>query len=90
MDSNISIITMNKIIDNFLKAGDKFMPETHLLDPKVGKYSACGPFTKTNDRINKFMSDGDIRHIYKNKLDQACFSHDLAYGSYKRFTVTYS
>ena len=67
----------------FLKTGDKFMPELHLIDPKVGKYSACGPFTKTNKRIDQFMKDGDIRHIYKNDLDLACFSHDLSYGKYR-------
>ena len=30
----------------FLLIGDKFMPEMHLWDPKVTKYSACGPFTR--------------------------------------------
>ena len=30
---------------------DKFMPEMHLWDPKVRKYSACGPFTRHQKRI---------------------------------------
>ena len=42
------------IINIFLLIRGKFMPETHLFDPKVGKYSACGPFTKYKQRINDF------------------------------------
>ena len=34
---------MNEIINNFLLAGDKFMPEMHLKQPGF-TYSACGPF----------------------------------------------
>ena len=30
------------IINKFLLIGYKFMPEMHLWDPKVKKYSACG------------------------------------------------
>ena len=47
------IINMNNIINNFLFVGDKFMPETHLRQPKF-VYSACAPFTrhkKKNKRI---------------------------------------
>ena len=37
---------MNEIVNKFLLAGDKFMPEIHL--KQLGfTYSACGPFTKT-------------------------------------------
>ena len=36
---------MNEIVNNFLLAGDKFMPEMHLRRPQF-VYSACGPFTK--------------------------------------------
>ena len=42
---------MNDIINKFLLAGDKFMPEMHLRDPIVGTYSAFGPFTKNNSKI---------------------------------------
>ena len=35
----------NDIINTFLLAGDKFMPEMHLRQPGF-IYSACGPFTK--------------------------------------------
>ena len=74
-------IKMNEIVNKFLLAGDKFMPEMHLRDPKVGTYSACGPFTKTKERVKKFKETGDVTNIYKNQLDQACFQHDLAYGN---------
>ena len=41
---------MNEIINKFLLAGDKFMPEMHLRQPGF-TYSACGPFTKNKERI---------------------------------------
>ena len=37
---------MNEIVNKFLLAGDKFMPEMHLRQTGF-TYSACGPFTKT-------------------------------------------
>ena len=36
---------MNEILNKFLLAGDKFLPEMHLKQPGF-TYSACGPFTK--------------------------------------------
>ena len=54
---------VNDIINKFLLAGDKFMPEMHLVDPIVKKYSACGPFTKHKQRTQKIMETGDIRYI---------------------------
>ena len=49
---------MNDIINKFLLAGDRFMPEMHLKNVIVGNYSACGPFTKYKQRIQKFMDTG--------------------------------
>ena len=66
----------------FLLAGDKFMPEMHLKQSGF-TYSACGPFTKTKERIEKFMQTGNTDFIYKNELDKACFQHDMAYGKSK-------
>ena len=74
---------MNEIINKFLLAGDKIMPEMHLKDPNVDTYSACGPFTKHKKRIQKFMETGDTNHIYKNKLDKTCFQHDMTLNKYK-------
>ena len=42
---------MNEIINKFLLAGDKFMPEMHLRQPGF-TYSACGPFTKNKEFKN--------------------------------------
>ena len=36
---------MNNVIYKFLLAGDKFMPEIHLRQPRF-VYSAYGPFTR--------------------------------------------
>ena len=73
---------MNEIINKFLLVGDTFMPEMHLKQPGF-TYSACGPFTKNKERIEKFMQTGNTDFIYKNELDKACFQHDMAYGKSK-------
>ena len=74
---------MNDIINKFLLAGDKFMPDMHLRDPILGTYSACGQFTKNKQRIQMFMETENHKNIFKNKLDEACFQHDMAYGDFK-------
>ena len=66
---------MNNVINKFLLAGDKFMPEMHLKQPQF-VYSAYGPFTRHKERIKKFKQTGDTRYIYRNELDKACFQHD--------------
>ena len=48
-----------------------FMPEMHLKQPGL-TYSSCGPFTRNKERIEK--------------LDKACFQHDMAYGKSKYLT----
>ena len=73
---------MNNVINKFLLAGDKFMPEMHLRQPRF-VYSACGPFTRHKERIKEFKRTGDTRYIYRNKLNKACFQHDSAYADQK-------
>ena len=73
---------MNNIITKFLLTDDKFTPEIHLKQPRF-TYSACGPFTKNKERIEKFMKTENTDFIYKNELDKACFQHDMAYGKSK-------
>ena len=43
---------MNKIINKFLLTRDKYILELHLKQPGF-TYSACGPFTKHRERIQK-------------------------------------
>ena len=69
---------MNKL----LLAGDIFMTEVHLKQPGF-TYSACGPFNKNKERIEKFMQTGNTDFIYRNELDKACFPLDMAYGKSK-------
>ena len=73
---------MNEIINKFLLVGDKFMSEMHLRQPRFN-YSACGPFTKNKERIEKFMQSGNTDFIYKNELNKACFQHGMACGKSK-------
>ena len=54
----------------------------HLKQPGF-TYSACGPFTKNKERIQKFKKTGDTNQIYKNELDKACFQHDMTYSDFK-------
>ena len=54
---------MNNTINKLLLAGDKFMPEIHLRQPQF-TYSACGPFTKHEQRIQKIKDTGDTNYIY--------------------------
>ena len=81
----ISLYKMNNIINKFLLAGDKFMPEMHLRQPQF-TYSACGPFTNHKQRIQKFKETEDANYIFKNELDKACFAHDGAYSDSKDLT----
>ena len=73
---------MNNVINKFLLAGDKFMPEMHLRQPRF-VYSACGPFTRHKERIKEFKRTGDTRYIYRNELDKVCFQHNSAYAHHK-------
>ena len=57
---------MNEIVNKFLLAGDKFMPEMHLNQPGF-TYTAYGPFTKNKERIE------NTDFIYRNDFDKACF-----------------
>ena len=57
---------------------DTLIPEMHLKQSGF-TYSACGTFTKNNERIQKFNEAGDTKYIYRNKLDKACFQHDMTW-----------
>ena len=73
---------MNKSINKFLLVEDKSMPEMHLRQPGF-TCSACGPFTKQIERIKKSRETGNLKYIFKNELDKACFSHDAVYSDRK-------
>ena len=73
---------MNEIVNKFLLAGDKFIPQMHLQQPGF-TYSACGRFFENKERIQKFKETEDTSYIYKNELDKACSQHDMAYGNFK-------
>ena len=73
---------MNEIVNKFLLAFDRFMPEMHLKQHGF-TYSTCRPFTKNRESIQKFKETGDTNHIYKNELDKACFQHGMVYGGFK-------
>ena len=52
-------------------------------------YSACGPFTKHRARIQKFIQTGDLKHLYRNELDRACFLHDTVCCDCKNLAKNY-
>ena len=49
------------------------MLEIHLKQPGFTK-SACRPFTKNKERIQKFKETRDSRYIYQSELDKAFFN----------------
>ena len=55
---------MNEIVNKFLWVGDKFLPELYLKQPGF-TYSACGPFTRNKERIEKFMQTGNRFYLQK-------------------------
>ena len=73
---------MNEILNKFLLAVAKFVLEI-LLKQRGFTYSACGPFTKNKEVIQKFIETGDTNYKYKNELDKAYFQHDMVYGNFK-------
>ena len=58
---------MIQIVNKFLLAGGKFMPEMHLKEPGFA-YSACRPFTKNKERIQKSKETEDKTIFTKTKL----------------------
>ena len=55
----LGCIKVNEIVNKFLLAGDKFMPEMHLKQPGF-TYTVCGPFTKNKKRIKIIVQTGNI------------------------------
>ena len=64
---------MNKIINKFLFTGDTFMPEMHLRQPGF-TYSACGPFTKNKERIQKIKKQEIQAILTKMNLIKHAFN----------------
>ena len=85
MNANVKHSPMGHVINRFLLLGDKFMPEIHLRQPQF-TYSAYGPSTRHEERIQKFKETGDTKYVYKNELDKACFVRDAAYSDSKDLT----
>ena len=52
------------------------MPEYHLKQSGF-TYRDCEPLTKHHERIKKFRETGNLKHLYRSKLDKACFAHDI-------------
>ena len=57
---------MNEIVNTFLSAGDKPMPEMNLRQPAF-TYSACRPFTKKQRKMKKSKETGDSQYIYQTR-----------------------
>ena len=51
------------------------MPILHLKQTEF-TCSVCGPYTKHCERIQKFRKTGNLKNLYRNELDEACFPHD--------------
>ena len=62
---------MTEIVNKFLLARDKFMPEMHLRQPGF-TYSGCESFIKNRKRI-----------YFSKKLEKDCFQHEAVYWDFK-------
>ena len=62
--------------------GNQFMLKTHLKQIRftMSKSSACGPFNKNKEKIEKLIQTGNF--IYKNDTDEASFQHYMAHSKY--------
>ena len=70
--SSFKDIEKNEIVNQFLLARHKFMPEMHLRQPGFTG-SAFGTFTKNKEIIHKFKETRDSRYIYQGERDKNCF-----------------
>ena len=73
---------MNEIINTFLLAEEKYMPEMHLKHPGF-TYSACGPFTTNKERIKKVKETWNPSYNYQTESHKVCFQHDISYEHLK-------
>ena len=74
---------MNKIVNKFLLAGHKIMPEMHLkqlasLDKSRFAYSVCGSLTKNKEKIRNNKETEDSRCVYRKELGKTYFQHYMA------------
>ena len=54
----------------------------HLRQPGF-TYSLGEPLTKNKEKVQKIKETGDLKYIYQNELDNACFQHDIVYVDFK-------
>ena len=82
---------MNETIDKYLLTGDKLMSETHLRQSWF-IYSACGPFTRNREQLQKIKETADSKYICKSQLEKPYFQQDTSYKDLKdlsRRTIAY-
>ena len=81
---NFEVISLKwtKSLINVYWLEAEFMPELHLKQTGF-TYSACGPFTKHREKIQKFREAGNLKHLYRNELEEAWFAHDATYSDSK-------
>ena len=66
---------MNGVVNKFLLAGDKFMPEMKLKQP--------GLLIALVDHLLKTRKEFKNLKKQEIRLDKACFQHDMAYQDFK-------
>ena len=64
---------MNKIINKFLLTGDKFIQEWHLIQPGFFIVLVSN-LLNTTKRLKFFRETSNLKHLYRNELDKACFA----------------
>ena len=54
-----------------------------LLRPPKLTYSACRPFAKNKECMQKFKETGYSEYIYQIKLEKNCFQDTMSYGEFE-------
>ena len=71
---------MNKIVNKFLLAEDKFMTEMYLRQPG---FTCLWNIYLNKERLQTFKEARDSWYIYQNELDKACFQHEMTWHNMK-------
>ena len=59
------------------------MSYKYKMNETINKFLLAGDKFTTKMHLRQPGDAGDSRYIYQNKLDKACFQHDMAYQVFK-------
>ena len=73
---------MNEIVNKFLLAGDKFLPEMHLRHLQQMFVDHLLKIKRKFKNLKK-QTKRNLRYVYQIELNKAYFQHNMCYGDFK-------